>query len=360
MTWQENLRALDARLANGEIGAAEYRKTRDEILAEASSASQPVSFEPANEPGWQVTNPAEELDADTTLITSVDTAPPQHDPDAEATQVVSTDFVTASPSGSPTTAPSVSPTAAPGPAQLGPPGPPPQVRPVPIQGQEVFSQARSSGGTGRVLRFVIPVLILALVGAGVWWFALRDGTAPPAAQDDRQQQEQTTTTTAPATSAVPKAEDVAASMPVLPGAAKPESGTMTPEQAQRQKLLTPAYAKLLADGGVSELVYRKSAGDGYGYLLVAAPVEPSGQAAALVSATTDSLGQTGFKPVPGSDEPPVISRTDQFFRTYVTMYTSGDVWVQLNVSAPPDGEEATLGAEFGKVLRSVLEELPAR
>ncbi len=347
MTWQENLRELDARLANGEIGAAEYRKTRDEILAEASSASQSVSFEPADQAGWHVANPAEESDADITQITSVDTAVPPHDP--EATQVVAMDVVPPPPSP------------APEPARFGPPAPPPpQHRPMPLQGQEVFSQARASSGPGRVLRFVIPVLILALVGAGVWWFALRDSSAPPSAGDDRQQQEQTTTTTTAPASAVPKAEDVAASVPVLPGETKPESGTMTPDKAQQQKLLTPAYAKLLADGGVSELVYRKSAGDGFGYLLVAAPVEPSGQAAELVSATTHSLEQSGFKPVPGGDGPPVISRTDQFFRTYVTMYHSGDVWVQLNVSAPPDGEEAALDTEFRKVLQSVLKELPAR
>jgi hypothetical protein len=39
MTWQESLRQLDVRLANGDISANEYRRTRDEILAEASSNS---------------------------------------------------------------------------------------------------------------------------------------------------------------------------------------------------------------------------------------------------------------------------------------------------------------------------------
>jgi hypothetical protein len=341
MTWQDSLRQLDARLAKGEIGAAEYRRTRDEILAEASSSSQSVTFEPADDAGWQSANPAEEQDPDATVVTSVDTAP-EHD--AEATQVVSAADV-AGPHPPP---------------RFGPPGPlPQQQRPTPIQGQDVFTGTSSSGG-GRVLRFLVPLLILALVGAGVWWFAFREpSTSPPASQDGGQQQERTTTTT-PTTTSAPGVADVAERVPALPGQAKPESGTMTLAQARQRELLNPAYAKLLADGGAGEIVYRKSSGGGFGYLLVAAPVAKAGGAAALATATRDNLQKSGFEAVAGADgEPLVLGRADRFFRTYVTTYASGDVWVQINVSAPPEGDEAAVGTEFGKVLRSVLQELPA-
>jgi hypothetical protein len=365
MTWQDNLRQLDARLAKGELSAAEYRRTRDEILAEASSSSQSVSFEPAAEKaGWQSANPAEEQDPDATVVTSVDTSAPERTSDSETTQVVSAADVasTPRPAQAPAQAPVAAPQAPPAPqahapqqpARFGPPAPLPQQRSAPIQGQEVFAEARpANGGGSRALRFVIPVLILALIGAGVWWFALRDSGAP-AADDEGQRQGQTTSA-----AQVPAVGEIADRVPRLPGEAKPESGTMTPQQAQQQELLAPAYATLLAEGGANEIVYRKSAGGGFGYLLVAAPVEPSGRAAELAASTGDNLRQSGFAPVAGRDgEPQVISRTDQFFRTYVTTYASGDVWVQVNVSAAPDGDEAALAGEFDEVLRSVLGELP--
>lgn len=344
MTWQDSLRQLDARLAAGEIGAAEYRKTRDEILAEASSGSQSVSFE-SNTPGaqWQSTPPAQpspaDSDAETTQVVT-----------DETTQVVTADVVTPPPPPLP-------------PQQFGPPQQVPRPAP-PIVGPEVFAGARPAGTGRRVLWFVIPLLVIALVGAGVWWFVLRDDSTPVA------QNQQQTTPDKPAgkvpetTSAapVPKAADVADQVPQLPGQAKAESGTMTPDDAQRQQLITTAYAKLLVDGGAHEIVYRKSAGDGYGYLLIAAPVAPAGKAApALVTSTSDDLRKTGFQDATaGAGQPPVLTRTDQFFRTFVTMYASGDVWVQINVSAAPDGDANALRTEFDNVLKSVLEQLPAR
>jgi hypothetical protein len=248
--------------------------------------------------------------------------------------------------------------------QFGPPQPPPGLppqmpRPAPIVGPEVFSEIRPAGGGRRVVWFLVPLLIIALVAAGVWWFVLRDDDAPTTAQN----QEQTTTTTAPKTTsaaAVPAADDVAEQVPQLPGQAKSESGTMTPDAAQQQALLTPAYAKLLADGGAKEIVYRKSAGGGYGYLLIAAPVAPAGHAPDLATATSDDLKNSGFAPArSGTGQPAVFTRTDKFFRTFVAMYAAGDVWVQLNVSAAPDGDENALRTEFDNVLQQVLEQLPA-
>jgi hypothetical protein len=355
MTWQDSLRQLDARLANGEIGAAEYRKTRDEILAEASSGSQAVSFDVETTSQWVSTPPSQppasaaptETDAETTQIVSTD---------GETTQVVpAAEMVTTPPP--------------PGQQPFGPPGgmpglppPPPHARQAPIVGPEVFAEISPSSGGKRVLWFLVPLLVLALVGGGVWWFLLRDDSTPTAGQDQEQQTTTTTTTVPESTSAaaVPTAADIAKQVPELPGQAKPESGTMTPEQAQQQKLLPQAYAALLANGGAKEIVYNKSAGNGYGYLLIAAPVEPSGKAGALAAATSADLQKSGFtQATAGESGPPVFSRTDKFFRTFVAMYSAGDVWVQLNVSGAPDSDENALRTEFDKVLQSVVEQLPA-
>jgi hypothetical protein len=351
MTWQDSLRQLDARLANGEIGAAEYRRTRDEILAEASSGTQAVSFDAEATTQWVSTPPVVPPAAPPPA------APPQPaESDEETTQVVTADMVTTPPPPPPMPPQQQQ--------QFGPPMPPPGLppqmpRPAPIVGPEVFSEVRPAGGGRRVVWFLVPLLVIALAAAGVWWFVLRDDDSPATAQD----QQQTTTTTAPkttSTAAVPAAADVAEQVPRLPGQAKSESGTMTPDAAQQQKLLTPAYAKLLADGGAKEIVYRKSAGDGYGYLLIAAPVQPAGHAPNLATTTSDDLKSAGFAPAQsGAGQPAVFTRTDTFFRTFVTMYAAGDVWVQLNVSAAPDGDENALRTEFDNVLGQVLEQLPA-
>lgn len=343
MTWQDSLRQLDARLANGEIGAAEYRKTRDEILAEASSGTQQVSFDAEVTTQW-VSTPPPQPAAET----------PAADSDEEPTQVVAADVVTTPPP------PQMPP---PQQQQFGPPMPQMQRPAPPIMGSEVFGEARASGGGGKkALWFLVTIVVLALIGGGVWWFALRDDSTPPSNAQNQQEQ---TTSSAPTTTSeaaeVPTAADVAEQVPQLPGEAKPDNGTMTTDEARQKELLNPAYAQLLADGGAKEIVYNKSSGDGYGYLLMAAPVEPAGHAADLVTATSDNLTKSGFTTAAsGSGQPPVYSRTDKFFRTFVVMYASGDVWVQLNVSAAPDGDENALRTEFDNLLRQVLEQLPAR
>lgn len=343
MTWQDSLRQLDARLANGEIGAAEYRKTRDEILAEASSGTQQVSFDAEVTTQWVSTPPPPSASEAAT------------ESDEEPTQVVAAEMVTTPPP----------PQMPPQQQQFGPPMPPQMQRPAPpIMGSEVFGEARPSGGGGKkALWFLVTIVVLALVGGGVWWFALRDDSTGQNAQN--QQEQTTTTTTAPTTTSeaaeVPKVADVAEQVPQLPGQAKPESGTMTVADAQQKQLLSPAYAQLLTHGGAKDIVYNKSSGDGYGYLLIAAPVEPAGHAGDLATATSDSLTKSGFTTAAsGSGQPPVYSRTDKFFRTFVVMYASGDVWVQLNVSSAPDGDENALRTEFDNVLQQVLEQLPAR
>lgn len=351
MTWQDSLRQLDARLANGEIGAAEYRKTRDEILAEASSGTQQVSFDAETTTQWVSTPPPQP--------SSAPEAQAQAENDDEPTQVVAAEMVTTPPPPPQHhQPPSFGPPMPPGP----PGGQPPMPRPAPIVGPEVFADTPSPGGGRRVLWFVVPILVLALVGGGVWWFLLRDDSTSTA-QDGGSPRQTTTATTATTSStpAVPAAADVAKQLPRLPGQAKPESGTMTPDAAQQQKLLNPAYAKLLTDGGAKEIVYNKSAGGGFGYLLIAAPVEPAGHATNLAAATSGDLKNAGFAQAEsGTGQPTVFTRTDQFFRTFVTMYAAGDVWVQLNVSSAPDSDENALRTEFDNVLQSVLEQLPAR
>lgn len=368
MTWQERLRQLDTRLAKGEIGAQEYRKARDEILAEASSGAPAPGRQQPGRDLWAAAEVKAARDeeaaaaAETTLVVKMD-VPPEQQPhpepgettvrttvntgneprgeEDETTQVVSADRIHQAPVGQTGSHP-----------QTQPPGVrPTPYRATPIQGQEVFAEAGSERG-GMLVRILVPVLVLAIVGAGVWWFALRDsGDENPPAQPPPS----STGAQAPST------ERIAALLPDLPGEANENNGTMPLERARDLKLFTPTYATMLADNGSSEIVYRGAVKPGAGYLLVASPIPPANGADGVAVLTSEHLQRAGFGPAAevSPADPPVITRVDSAFRTFIAVYSSGDVWVQLNVSGPPDGDERALRTEFQKVLRSLTERLPA-
>jgi hypothetical protein len=336
MTWQESLRQLDARLAQGEISANEYRKSRDEILAEASSGSAPQPLEDL----WASASPkvAEEADAvsaETTIVVEMNQTQTEED---EPTQVVP---AAAIPAQQQWTSIAMPDQPAPQDVRVMP------QRVAPVQEQDVFAVVPSKRGSGLV-RFVVPILILAVIGAGVWWFVSRGDDGKAAAEPTRNS----------TTDKAPTSDQVAGKLPELPGTASAGNGTLSVDRAQELKLFTPAYAKLVADNGASEIVYRGAVRPGFAYMLVASP---SADAAKLVDVTSDHLERAGFAQDKSAskDGPPVITRTDQVFRTFISIYRAGDVWVQLNVSGPPDGDEKALRTEFEKVLGSLTERLPA-
>ena len=74
MSWQDDLRRLDADLAAGRIEPAAHRKQRDELLAQASGSTVPSPVpSPLRRPAtaWHSTNPAAQPPVDPR------TAPPQ-------------------------------------------------------------------------------------------------------------------------------------------------------------------------------------------------------------------------------------------------------------------------------------------
>src|ERR1700741_5449881 len=83
MDWQDELRRLDKKLSEGEISAQDYRRMRDELLAEASAPAQGRGVMwAASRP--EVTEPA----------TAPPASPPAATPDAEETQIVADTTVT--------------------------------------------------------------------------------------------------------------------------------------------------------------------------------------------------------------------------------------------------------------------------
>jgi hypothetical protein len=358
MNWQDSLRQLDTRLAKGEIGAAEYRKSRDEILAEASSGSPTLgrkAHEDLRTAAAENAAPDEHAAAETTLVVEMDPSPerrhaePRPVEEEEVTQVLTADQIATPP---PAAAAPIPPVPPPPGGPLVPPGVrPTPYRAVPIQGQEIFAEAGPKQGTS-FLRLVVPLLILALVGGGVWWFALRnDGEQTPASPPPVSTSAQHVVST----------DEIAGKLPELPGTPNGHNGTMSLDRAHELNLFAQPYATILADNGASEIVFRGATRPGFGYLLMASPIPPPNDADGVAVLGREDLENSGFtlaKEV-SPDDPPVITRVDASFRTFLAVYSSGGVWIQLNVSAPPNGDEQELRTEFQKILAALTEQLPA-
>jgi hypothetical protein len=214
LSWQEELHKLDGELAAGQISADEYRVRRDQVL---SSAVSPGQESKTNRPPEQE---ATQFVAPVTLPPPPSPQPPQPDTgDADKTQIVSGDsdrtqtvggWQTSRPSGPDADRTQAVP-GVPGQAYAGgmPPRPAPGQSPFPPppgyqqgwqaddelsppwagtdfpplmasgnpdwirQGPEVFEESGKSK-KGAVAAIIAGVLVVALVGVGIWWFATKD------------------------------------------------------------------------------------------------------------------------------------------------------------------------------------------
>ena len=214
MSWQDELQQLDSALASGQISADEYRIRRDRAIAQASgqSAAPDQHHVPAGEA--------------TQVVRPVSPPPP---PPGERTQIVPpvggadrTQVVGGHDNSSDNTQVVPGAQAAGHQPQFPPPPPPPpwetghQQQPQqhqqqqqnlsappwggedslppefgqqswPTQGPEVFEES-GSGNTGRVIAIVVAaILVLGLIGAGVWYF----GFNKSGGGDDKEQAQTT-------------------------------------------------------------------------------------------------------------------------------------------------------------------------
>ena len=85
MDWQDELRRLDKKLSEGEISAQDYRRMRDELLAEASAPAQGRGVM------WAASRPEA---AEPATVSPPPAGPPAAPPDAEETQIVADTTVT--------------------------------------------------------------------------------------------------------------------------------------------------------------------------------------------------------------------------------------------------------------------------
>ncbi|MFC4005140.1 hypothetical protein ACFS2C_26960 [Prauserella oleivorans] len=401
MTWQEELRRLDAQLAAGAITHDEHRRRREDILAEVSGTPVVSPFAAPRKktddggPRWQAANPAaaarlpETADPDSiqpTVPASVPPAPAQ--PAGQSPAPASPPAPSAPPElpqlPQPAQSPQrqqspPSPTGPPaGPAQATQPvttPPPPRFNPavllsagtrttapspadteltmplMRVQGPLVHQEPPENRGRTRtwlVLALAVFVALAAVIG-GAWWLG----------QDDDPE-----SVSAPSpSSAAPTEVALEDRLPTLPGQPNPNNSTMSVQRGVDLGLYTEAEGETMRRHGATELIYRSSAEgpaltDGYTLLVVrTSSHERAAQLADHMNTTTAANGFTSSL-LPEDDRFVVLSRTDSAGRVSLVWYASGSTAVGIGVSQARDADPAALQERLQTTLTSVEEVLP--
>lgn len=307
MDWQASLRALDKRLADGELSPGEHRRVRDEILAEASGAIGRVRDREVHLPSA----------AETTQVIARSPSAPVEQPSPMAQPSVVLPPITREHRSTGT-----------------------------IDGNQVFA---STGTRHKPWRTAgVAFAVLAVLCASVWWVALR-GDEAPATQAQRP---------APSVPAAGSPGDRPAdALPTLPGTPSANSSTLSIDRAMELKLLSSHDARLYRAHGVEEVVYRGSRSGTTGMMALAVPTRSDADAAAITSALHDHLIQVGFADIAGT-RPTSFTRTDAQFTTFGTVYRSRFVCVQVSVSGKPQQDPAQLRSDFEELVKNVTNALP--
>ncbi|SFJ57253.1 hypothetical protein [Amycolatopsis sacchari] len=350
MSWQDELRRLDADLAAGKISLREHRKQREELLAAASGgfAPSPVASPRAQEPppAWPTAEPQPEPPAPA--------APPQ--PGRSAALLASTVPTSApSPADSRPTdsmpypriheAPTVVTPAIPHgtlPGLVPPHQPGRQVPPLPTRPE------RTTGRKPTWLFLALGVLLVAAMIAGATWFLGERNTSTTAGQAPPPP-----VTSAPSTTPeVPVDQRV----PALPGTPDANNATVSVEKGVQLGLYPTEAAGVFADNGVTEVVYRGSSqGDELYFLLVIHAADPA-KAKIVTSYMQTGALSGGFTPLPA--DPTITTGTRSGRRMNGAFYSSGSESVVLWVSQPSGGQQSQLRQHLDQVRSALRVALP--
>lgn len=360
MSWQDELRRLDAELAGGKISLHEHRKQRDELLAAASGGFAPS-------PVASPLVPAEPVEAAPPAWPIAPFEPPPEPPAApprRSAALLATDRPTSAPSPAderptdsiryPTIheAPTVITRAVgvgtlPG---LTPPSPPRQQVPaLPTR------PARPTGKRPTWLFLSLGVfLVLAMIIGISWFFGARD----------------TNTTTGTASTPVQtmnpaEAGEIAeAKLPTLPGAANPNNSTMSVDKALQLQLVTEADADAMRAAGAQEVIYRASsdpATSPNGTMLLVVPASSAADASKLVTALRKNLLGAGFivTPLGPANADMMYTGSNPGGRVSALWYSSGSLAIGMGVSEPVTGNATQLRARLEQIRTQVTGTFPA-
>lgn len=292
MGWQDELQSLDEQLSTGKIRAEEYRKRRDELLAAASSGAVSLrKVHRQNSPSI-----ANAFSAETK---------PDAGRSADVTQQVPKNaWQTAKPKP-PVPAKSPAPAAAQPIAQApNTPPPLPNTPPQPVQkamvvGSEVFGKPAqaSTRRSSNIPKFVVAVVVLALIAGGVWWFAFRgttDGNEP---------------ITAPTPAASGTAELSLEKLPNPTDSQLSTAGVLTVDQAQTNNLIRPDEAAYLTATDLQRIYFRTIVVGNLSYQLFAFQTQTDTGGARIVSGALERGKRANMVPATIDGLPATVTVT---------------------------------------------------
>ncbi|TKG73405.1 hypothetical protein [Prauserella endophytica] len=308
MTWQEELRRLDAELAAGTISHDLHRRRREDILAEVSGNpvvspfASPRAEVGGGAPQWQAANPA----ADAHQATQ---PPPQPPAPQQPPRVTPASLLS---NGRPTTAPS--------PADTELTMPMSRLQAQPLIASPPPPENRGRRRTWLYISLGVFLALAAVIG-GAWWLGGIGGPGGSAQGD-----------TAPSSSPAPPAEVALEDrLPVLPGEQNTDNSTMSIAKGVELGLYPESSGKIFTDAGAKEIVYRASTDGDTAYFMLVIPLENAAAANTVVNDMRELMLGAGF-----SDETAQDTMSGELGERTLngTWYASGDTAVNLWVSQP--------------------------
>ncbi|MFJ1762739.1 hypothetical protein ACIOD2_20645 [Amycolatopsis sp. NPDC088138] len=371
MSWQEELRRLDADLAAGRIEPADHRRQREELLAQVSGSTAPSPVPaPLRRPSWHSTNPAHPV----TPVNPVSAARPPAIPPSRVEvpwarkpnpagprphQVPATSGVPALPDHM-TTAPSpadITPTRylavegrVDGSTSRFPPIGPPGTASPPERDAAPADSGRHRDADGKrptwlFLGLGVLVVLALIVGATMWL-----GSDEPTA--DNQPTSPSIVPSAPS-GVLNGVED---RLPELPGTQNTANSTMSLDRAVELGVLEKPSAEVLRKSGATEVVFRGSAVEAGSNLVLVAPTPKAANAEAAVEQLYRSALSNGFAEVQADLRTAVGSTGDTQVRA--TWYTSGGMIVNVGVSQPKKKSDTPLTARLDQLVMALRAVLP--
>ncbi|GAA3431663.1 hypothetical protein [Kutzneria kofuensis] len=365
MTWQEELRALDAELADKGITPAEYRRRRDNLLAAASGGfppagqvapQRPVSAHPdqpaqptppVQQPPVQSHQSHSPAQAQAPSQPVQQQAPPSQPVPGPPSQPFANPAIQPMPSAQQPNNHSVPPWSAVTELPMYQPladqqAPAPQYAPRPPLDEDIFN-ARMTKKKSRAALLVVVVVVVLLLLAGGWWFGVRPRTE------------------AASTPPAPKAlhlEDI----PALPGTARLDRAELSVFEGQNRGLFDAREGDFLQADKVSQVTFTGSA-DGKVNYVVFAFVTDSTAAAKKTSADLleyQDLG--GLHPVDGSglpDQVKVVKLVAGDQVQYRAIYASGLNAVMVAVAQAQPADESSVAKALHDAVTALLTKAPA-
>lgn len=377
MSWQEELRRLDADLAAGRIEPAAHRKQREELLAQASGSTVPSPVPaPLRRPSWHSANPAANPPAPPVPpvhpVTSTPAPPParvevpwarppKQPAGPRSFQTPATNAVPPIPDHM-TTAPSpadITPTRyltvdgqVPGAAAasrfppIDPGGAPPAGQePDDSRGKHRWNDPARGRPTWLFVGLGVLLVLVMVVGVTMWL-----------GSDDQPGGQASGPATVPSTSASGLLGGVEDRLPKLPGTQNSDNSTMSIDRAVELGVFPRPTADVLRRNGATEVIFRGSAVAAGSNLLMVAPMPGPTNAEAAVEALYTSALANGFNAVQSDLRTAVATTGDTQVRA--TWYTSGGMVVNVGVSQTQKLGDEALTARLGQVLEDLRAVLP--